>query len=784
MGQLNTTYFNTTYTNIKLTLLTILIFGINSVIFATRKVLIVDSENKPLSGVLVSILSENNSEYKDSYLSDEKGLIYVSDSVSAGSIVYAQLIGFNEYTNQYNSLSDTICLTPKTTELSEIVVLGNKDLTRVEAGKLIFTPGSLKTQVSNGLDILKYVPLVSEDQGNSFKVLGKSCHILINGKEPQVSQDQVMIQLKSVPAEWIQSIEVMPNPGSLYQASGNIAVVNIKINDMRNGTWITTNIGANAGDHEYGNYDSGLIYYTHKKIKISAFGMFNFDHYYSKSNSTYNYMFNDPENNLSITNLNTQISKLQDTKGELFVSYQINKKNRVGGGISIFADKQIINNSTSTSQSNQHPVASDEETSYYIKPWTKPQLFSKIFYILATDQKGSYLDISGIYRHGKSESYTKYSFAQDMNELRNNTSSGGSATIAYNQVFNPTQTLKGGYNYQTTKNTDTSQSALYPYTFNYDETIHAGYIQLESLWNQIISSTIGVRLESDKISGIMSNGGDSYHHTDTGIFPSVNFNIMFPGGNHYIMFSAERSIFRPQFYDLNPYVLWTSDNTCKKGNPNLKAATSWNIDAMYLFFKDYIIGLNYSYNKDLNSLLNYGVNGVSFTTNVNRPIAHNLHIMFEYNKQICNIWRLRAKFDGRYYYSPFIYEDRNLTDKSLLGYMTLRNSLFFSQRFIPNINFVVQFGYRGQQNGIGRNWIANMKFNFSKEIFSNLDLDLSVSYDPLSNRPVVTYMENYKSEIKKIGIPISSLFNITYSFGRKQIDKYKSGGDDTYNSRF
>ena len=762
----------------------VVLLCINAVIVDAKRIWVVDPENFPLTGVVISIVTEEESEIKNAVITDKEGLALLSDSVSTESTLYAQLLGFKEYQDKYKNVQDTIYLQPTTTELSEIVVMGNKDITRAESGKIIFTPGSLKTQISNALDILKYVPLISDEDHNSFKVLGKNCHILINGKEPQVSQDQVMSQLKSVPAEWIQSIEIIPNQGSAYNASGNLALVNVRMTDLRNGAWVSTDIIANIGDETYGNADSGLFYYTHKKFKVSAYGSYQFDQNCTKSRSTYNYILSNTDNNLSISNINKQTSQSQNTRGEFFASYQINKKNRIGGGLSISADKHNENNVSETSSLIQSKIDDDENRSSYVQPWSKPYLFYKLYYLLATDSKGSFLDISGIYRHGRNESNAKYNFSPDADEWRSNNTSGGSATISYTQIFNQKHTLKGGYNFQTTKNRDVVNSILNSYVFNYEETIHSEYIQLESIWNQIVSSTLGLRIESAEIDGEMTNGVCKYNRTDTDLFPSVNINLMVPGGNHYMMLSAERSIFRPQFYDLNPYILWTSQNTCVKGNPELKATTIWNFSAMYLFLQNYIVSINYSLNKDLNSLLIYGEDGISFTTRVNRPSAHNYHIAFEYNKQLCNIWRLRAKVDGVYFYSPFYYGDKNLTDKALGGYVTLRNRLSFSQKFVPNIDLVAQFGYRGQENGIGKNWIAYTKLAFSKEIIPNLDLDFSVSYDPIYNLPITTIMEDYNSEIKKTGVPVSAIFNLTYSFGRKQINKYKGGGDDSYNSRF
>ena len=160
-----------------------------------------------------------------------------------------------------------------------------------------------------------------------------------------------------------------------------------------------------------------------------------------------NYILSNTDNNLSISNINKQTSQSQNTSGEFFASYQINKKNRIGGGLSISADKHNENNVTETSSLIQSKIDDGENRSSYVQPWSKPYLFYKLYYLLATDSKGSFLDISGIYRHGRNESNAKYNFSPDADEWRSNNTSGGSATISYTQIFNQKHTLKGGYNF-------------------------------------------------------------------------------------------------------------------------------------------------------------------------------------------------------------------------------------------------------------------------------------------------------------------------------------------------
>ena len=748
----------------------------------SRNLIFIDQNRKPIEGVVASVVADRDSTLMLVEVTDKTGCIMLPDSILHNSILTTNYPGLQAMTLRPAEYGDSIILQPLTTELNEIVVTG-KDIVKAEAGKILFTPGDLRNRVINAYDLLVNAPLLSEENSN-LMILNKAAHILINGKEPRVPQEQVILELRNLKPGMVKKVEVVPFPDSSYSASGNFGLVNVIIKDRGNGIWVALGLNTTVGDHRDSSSESVSLYATNNRLKLSASGRFSY--YNSGTKTDEQFLYNpDTTEEISIFNKSKGSNRTYRPSGDLYLSYNLTPKSIIGGGLSILTDKNTRNYSATsiTIQPNGMTETSLSQTTF-IQPWSNPQTFYQLFYTLDIDSKGSQLEISGIYRHDSSKSSTTYNFAPDLDEKRDEQGHGAAATAKYTQIFNTRQSLLCGYQFQTTNQKDASNSELQTYQFNYNETIHAAYATLQSKWSEVLSSSIGLRMENSRISGDMIGGDTFFKRTETDLFPSLTLNISFPNTTHFLILNLERRIYRPQFYDLTPYILWTSPNTCNVGNPDLKANKYWNISALYMFHESYTLNLRYQRNWDSNNPFTYGIDGISFTTRVNRPRLDSYGFAFEYNKALSKKWLLRLKLDASYNYSPFVFNGIDLTENMWSSWLTIRNRLTFPGKYTPIINLNVQVGYDSQMYGYGAHWLTNINVGASKEVLKNFQISAGLSSN-IGSLWNARYSSAYYKTIKRsTQIPLTGSISMSYTFGNQKIRYFEDKTDTSYNSRF
>ena len=750
---------------------------------SSKEIVFMDQKKNPIQGVVASIVADRDSTLLRVEVSDNAGHVTLSDSILSHSMLIINYPGLKSLTLRPAEYGDSIILQPSAIELNEIVVTG-KDMVKAEAGKIIFTPGDLRNRVINAYDLLVNVPLLSGRDG-TLKVMSKDVHILINGREPNVPQKQVITELQSLEPGIIKSVEVIPFSGSAYSASGNFGVVNIILKDRGNGTWLSINARGSGGARGATASESVDLYYTHNRFRLSIGEEFLYNDLRTKTDEEFLYNQESASDFISIKNKARSSSSTFQPFGYLHLSYQLSKRSVIGGGLTIYSDKMkqtYTAKSIFTKESNIPEVT--ESRSLFTQPWTKPKTYYQLFYTLDTDKKGSQLQLSGLYRNDSASSEVVYDFSPEMNEERDENGKGGSISAKYKQVFNDRQILSGGYAFRTTRRRDASDSELQSYRFTYSETINAAFLELNSRWSNVLSSNIGLRLENSRISGIFTADNDNFRRSETDLFPSLSINLSFPESYNFVIFNLSRSIFRPQFVDLNPYVLWTSSNTCRMGNPNLKSSKDWTVSALYMFRGDFMLYLSFSRYKNSNNPFLYGENGISYTTRINRPRTDIYSLMFEYNKSISKIWRLRLNVDASYYDSPFQYNGVDLSFHSLSSWLTFRNRITIPGKYTPVLDIDGQFGYSTQLYDSGANWIANISIDASKQLFENFQIGIGL--DSELERLINSKMSlpDFQRIIRFTAVPLRGRISVSYTFGNQKIRYFEDKTDTSYNSRF
>lgn len=141
--------------------------------------------------------------------------------------------------------------------------------------------------------------------------------------------------------------------------------------------------------------------------------------------------------------------------------------------------------------------------------------------------------------------------------------------------------------FQTPAQSQGNTSAVNLDDFTAHEKVGAGYIQAKFMALKALQVLGGVRVENTQLdynSNMPVTANDrtfNIHYTD--VLPSVHFKYNITG-NQAVRLSYFKSISRPSFHDLVPYIDNTNDEFSFEGNPALKHTRADNLDLRWELF--------------------------------------------------------------------------------------------------------------------------------------------------------------------------------------------------------
>jgi ferric enterobactin receptor len=219
----------------------------------------------------------------------DSGGHFVLENVSGQTLALRiTYIGYNDVIKENIVLSpatgdvDFSMLTMTTSKsglLKEVAITAKKEALQIADGKKVFSVNqSLVSKGGSAADLLRNVPTLQVDVDGNVSLRGSTnVKVLINGKPSLIGNGDVTRLLQSIPADAIESIEVVPNPPASYDADGE-GIINIILKkNSRPGLNGTAAIGVGTGDNY--NADASLSY---QGGKVNVYG-----NYSLKGGNTY-----------------------------------------------------------------------------------------------------------------------------------------------------------------------------------------------------------------------------------------------------------------------------------------------------------------------------------------------------------------------------------------------------------------------------------------------------------------------------------------------------------------
>ena len=280
------------------------------------------------------------------------------------------LFAFSSFAQEIKpTIKDTV--KAKTSSLDEVKVYGNKkQFLKVEADKTIVSVKD-NPMLSSGtaFEAVKRLPGIITSPTGSLILNGKSVAIYIDGSPSTLTGNDLQNYLSSLPANAIEKIELIYNPGAAFDANASGSVINIITSSKRlKGVNASFNINYNFNKYQK---PSPQILLNGKEKSFSWQTMLGFNYIdgEERTKNTQNFTFFNPIKNLTQENFNRNTDrniyfrvgtnfKLTKLSNILF-NYNGNYANdRVVNNSQVSGDvPDYFNNGTSKNKNNNQEIS-------------------------------------------------------------------------------------------------------------------------------------------------------------------------------------------------------------------------------------------------------------------------------------------------------------------------------------------------------------------------------------------------------------------------------------------
>lgn len=676
-------------------------------------------------------------------------------------------------------------------KLGEIIVQG-KSIVSHKSDRLIFKiANTTLTEGNNVTGLLQFTPLMEVDKGN-VSMKGKSGIILyINGRKSLLSGEAMQNYLKGLPAEKIDRIELITDPGSEYKIENNEGILNLILKKNENQGWKGT-VSLNDKQGIYNSYDGNLnLDYQKGKymMTLSANGTRNKERY--NQNIQYDYLKEGLQRNAD------NVTRLDHKTGEanMNIDYQLNDKQTLGAMAYIFyADRST--DIFSYTYYKQLSAEKNDSTVYAPNNGdaTSLQWSGNLNYRWTTDDRGSKFtaDVDYLRVDNSNRTLPEYSSVSNNGTIEmpymrikqkiDDTYDTWTTALFYNHVFPSVHILKAGMDaYALTGkddffygNRDGHKYVSDPQRsncFEMKESYIGIYLSLNSRWNDKISTKIGLRHEYMHREGKQTTEKEKNTTNDNTVLPSFSADYA-PNSNHSFAYSFTTSIIRPLLTNLNTFRYYLTPTHYRENNPDLGSTYNINTSFRYILKGHYIFNMWYSTHKIMDGFQRPVEGGYTQSSTECFGRHHYLSLTLGWNDSFFNNrLSINASCDGGYMraYGNFNDNKINVTNLNLRPSVVLNWNVSSAQKF--NIGYSGSYSTPYAEPGYKQN-IGSYRMSlwarkgFQNGISLNCRMDYLFYNNPRRDYVVADYAVYNQTDyhFSKISVGVS------IPFGRKKVD--------------
>lgn len=755
---------------------------------------VVDDKNDAIPFANAAVYSNTDSTLVTGAASDETGRFTIP--IKPGN--YYMRVSFLSYEERtipsLNVISrdidlGSIALLPDTRLLEAVEIEGERSQMELQLDKRVFNVGTdLSTSGGNAADILNNVPSVNVEIDGTVTLRGnENVRILINGK-PSGLTSRDPDALRNLQGNLVERVEVITNPSSRYEASGEVGIINIVLKKNQekgvNGTF-TGVVG--HPDYLGGSYSLNI-----RRKKVNLFSSYGMDYRKSPGYSTMYQSFNDGERETFQDGDRSRSELSHNIMGGL--DYFINDKNTLTGSIMYnFGDGLNTSTLTYNDFANGEPSGTTIRTDREQEDEKNIEAALNYKREFSSDKHTLTADFQYDERYdGETSDFTQTENENTILQRAENLAKDKNWFFQTDYVHPFAKDGKAEAGLRTASRTVNNEYALeelqggnwvvFP-AFNnnliYTEQIHAAYIMAGNKFNKV-SLQAGLRGEYSDIKTELTETSEVNHREYFNLFPSVNLGYEI-NKNKTLQLSYSKRINRPHFRELLPFSNFSDSRNFFRGNPNLNPEYTHAFETGYLvnWQSGSILSSAYYRHRigDIQRIVQVDDDGTTqiFPVNVGSTDSYGLEFNFSYT--VGKWWDINSSANFYRSMSEGVFEGRNLSRDTYAFHTRATSKMKISDGF----EFQTSFFYRGPRRTTQGRQLATYSLDvaLAKDILKGKGTISANVRDLLNTRKwrFITEIEENNYHAESVSQWAPRQFRLTFTYRLNQMKNRERGGE-------
>lgn len=558
-----------------------------------------NAAGQPLEFVNVLLLRAADSSLVKVAQSDVKGLFVFINVVPGAYRLRAQQLGYRDGRSavvQVGAVAQQLqplVLAAAPQQLGEVQVLGRPPVVERQLDRTVVHVDRMPA-VAGGTayDVIKSAPGVTVTGTDDITMQGKSgVLVLIDDRPVRLSQDALLNMLRNMPAESIQSLEVITTPPAKYDAEGNAGILNLRTKQRQQPGW-NTDLTLRGGQGHYTRYSGGAVV----NVKQKAFDL-NGSYFLGRTRafeaiSQYATQLQPGQaqsQTLQTASRAVNTARYHDAKGQLDI--KIGPKSKAGIVANLYAIANPVLG-VGTTQTRMGAQRSDTTLQTQSRVASNSYNYSVDgYYTVQLDSAGKSISLDANYARfhsNQQQDFDNQTVDQrqgqplgNPQQLRSLLDGSTSIQSVKADMTLPLAKLKvemgakysqvkanNDFLFQRVQRGEWQDDVLRSNQFQYDEHIYAAYGSASRDWAKI-SLQLGLRGEYTRTLGLSRTTQTSTRNNYFQLFPTVYFQYKH-SENYQFNLSYSRRIERPAYSSLNPFLSYQSQYFSNQGNPFLQ----------------------------------------------------------------------------------------------------------------------------------------------------------------------------------------------------------------------
>ncbi|AHM59456.1 TonB-dependent receptor [Flammeovirgaceae bacterium 311] len=503
-------------------------------------------------------------------------------------------------------------------QLNTVTVTGQRPFIEQKADRMVVNvAGSIIASGGTALEVLQRAPGIIIDQDDNINLNGKEgVIVMIDGRRTRMSASEVTALLRNMPSDAVEQVDIITNPSAKYDAEGNSGIIDIRTKKGRSeGLNGTLTAGVGYGRYEKANAGLNLNY---RRGRFNWFGNYTYNYNPRFQNLSFDRLVDVHQERINYTSNTFWAQDVHSHGYKAGVDYSINQKHLIGFAFTGFGNRISENGRGESHLSNSRDVSIEDLKTIATGIYNRSNHTYNLNY--QHNAGDGRMELSAdmeytLFRGYSRDHITNHSLYPDASLNYDQLIFSTMPTdvdilvgkIDYSKPI-PTGNLEFGVKsswvvtdndmkFDTLAHENWVSDASKTNHFRYKELINAAYASA-NIKIGTLSLQGGLRAEHTWYQGNSITWQEVNTREYLKLFPSIF--LQYPLGElHQAGLSYSRRIDRPSYQMLNPFVYQLDKYNFSQGNPLLQPQLTDQLQATYVFKKQYNLSLGYSHTTNI-----------------------------------------------------------------------------------------------------------------------------------------------------------------------------------------